>query len=273
EPGVFSMGDDSGKYDDEKPQFDCAITQPYALARFPVTNRQYLAFLDDLERQGKHDEARKRRPRTWPGRRYRPGSGSHPVAAVSWYAATAYAEWLDAALRERGFLSPEEAVRLPTEPEWERAAAYPVVLPAKSTHTERRDYPWGAWPAAAADEDSDEVIRRAALCANTVESGIGDTSPVGIFPQGAAACGAEELAGNVFEWCATAYQKYPLPGDMVRETLDTVSQKRAYVLRGGSWYFDRDLARCVYRDGSNPGYVYGHRGFRLARLFSSSSSS
>lgn len=51
-PGAFSMGDSNGRYDDEKPQFDCPITQPYALARFPVTNGQYFRFVEALAGRG-----------------------------------------------------------------------------------------------------------------------------------------------------------------------------------------------------------------------------
>ena len=107
--------------------------------------------------------------------------------------------------------------------------------------------------------------------ANTSESRIGGTSVVGIFPHGAAACGAEELAGNVWERCSTPYLKYPLTSEVGAESLYT-KNKRAdstYVLRGGSWGKDRGFARCACRSGSYPGRVYDRYGFRLARLFSS----
>ncbi|NJO85218.1 MAG: formylglycine-generating enzyme family protein [Blastochloris sp.] len=87
-----------------------------------------------------------RRPRNWPGRNYRPGTGNHPVTAVNWYDATAYAAWLDAQLRAAGVLGVDETIRLPSEPEWERAAAYPIVMPKDNPLTAHRDYPWGEWP-------------------------------------------------------------------------------------------------------------------------------
>jgi formylglycine-generating enzyme required for sulfatase activity len=90
--------------------------------------------------------------------------------------------------------------------------------------------------------------------ANTPESRIGGTSVVGIFPHGAAACGAEELSGNVWEWCSTPPLKYPSKGEVSAESLYT-RNKRAdstYVLRGGSWNYDRDLARCACRLAAPP---------------------
>lgn len=90
EPGTFSMGDDNGGLDDEKSQFDYTIRRPYALARFPVTNRQYLLFIEALAGCGTPEAvaaARKLlqlmemheqepedvRPFYWPGACYRAG--------------------------------------------------------------------------------------------------------------------------------------------------------------------------------------------------------
>jgi formylglycine-generating enzyme required for sulfatase activity len=286
-PGTFSMGDTNGKYDDEKPQFDYTIRRPYALARFPVTNRQYLLFVEawagrgapeavaaanrlkDLMKQ--HGETPETyngfRPRFWPGARYRAGEGNHPVVGVTWYAATAFAWWADAWLRALGRLAEGEEVRLPTEAEWERAAAYPPALPGGNTRAGRREYPWGAELTTAT---GGSMI--ASIQANTSESRIDGTSVVGIFPHGAAACGAEELAGNVWEWCSTPYLKYPLTSEVGAESLYTKNKRagRTCVLRGGSWGHSRDRARCACRlDGSPYHVVFVFYGFRLARLFSS----
>lgn len=96
---------------------------------------------------------------------------------------------------------------------------------------------------------------------------------MGIFPHSMADCMAEELAGNVWEWCATAYQEYPLPDDLEAESIYTSPnwERRTYVLRGGSWRFARTDARCGARRRYPDDYL-GNYGFRLARLFSSESS-
>ncbi len=267
-PGPFVMGDDNGKRDNEKPAFTCRIPRPYALARYPVTNRQYERFLEDLRSSGRNEEAEQRRPRYWPGRSYRAGAGNHPVVGVSWLDACAFAQWANDT-----FLTPEqrargEQIRLPTEPEWERAAAYPLTLPADNPGMDRREYPWGDWPANLTDMTNDSI--NSTIPANIDESKVGGTTAVGIFPQGRATCGAEELAGNVWEWCSTPYQRYPLPEDLSPETIDTTEdyKDRTYVLRGGSWFTGQSDARCAYRLHSLPVNLYYFYGFRLAHSFS-----
>ena len=285
EPGTFSMGDTNGKYNNEKPQFDYTIRRPYALARFPVTNRQYLLFVEALVGRGtpeavaaanrlkdlmkQHGETPETynvfRPYFWLGARYRAGEGNHPVVGVTWYAATAFAWWADAWLRALGRLAEGEEVRLPTEAEWERAAAYPPALPGGNTRAGRREYPWGAELTTAT---GGSMI--ASIQANIDESKISGTSVVGIFPHGAAACGAEELAGNVWEWCSTPYLEYPFKDEVSAESLYTKNKRAGrYVLRGSSWYYPRVLAYCACRYDLNPVLGYDILGFRLARLFSS----
>lgn len=286
EPGVFSMGDSNGKYGDEKPQFAYTIRRPYALARFPVTNRQYLLFVEALAGHGtaeaveaarkllplmeQHNQtAEEFRPRYWPGARYRAGEGNHPVVGVTWYAATAFAWWADAWLHALGALAEGEQLRLPTEAEWERAAAYPPALSGGNARAGRCEYPWGADLTAATGGSITASIQ-----ANIDESKIEGTSVVGIFPHGAAACGAEELAGNVWEWCSTPKLDYPFKGEVSTESLYTKNKRASstYVLRGGSWINFRDYALCAYRAAYVPDYDDGHLGFRLARLFSLSPS-
>jgi formylglycine-generating enzyme required for sulfatase activity len=268
-PGAFRMGDDNGYYDDEKPAFDYTIRRRYALARFPVTNRQYLRFLEDLEAQGRDEEANARRPRTWPGQRFRAGEGNHPVTGVGWEDATAFAAWA----HER-YLTPEQraagaAIRLPTEPEWERAAAYPRELPGGATDAGRREYPWGPWPDLTATASGSITT---GIPANIDETGLGGTSAVGIFPHGAAACGAQDMAGNVWERCATPclpYTELARTDDLAPITLyDLWVFDQTYALRGGSYHDARYTARCASRGGDNPLGWIKDVGLRLARLFS-----
>ncbi len=280
EAGEFSMGDDEGLYDDEKPQFIYRINRPFALARFPVTNRQYLRFLEALAgrgdrptvnaaqqvltewRQAKLSDARLH-PRFWSGARYRPGEGNLPVVGVSWYAASAFARWVDIWLHTIGVLSTGEEVRLPSEAEWERAAAYPVVLPAGAPRVGRRTYPWGKQ---LTETPASSIV--SSIEANVGISGIEQPSVVGIFPHGAAACGAEDMAGNVWEWCSTWYVPYPLGADIKPESFYNLTRVRTFVLRGGSWYFAATVARCACRCNLSPDPGYDYWGFRLARLFS-----
>lgn len=262
--GVFSMGDDNGA-SDERPQFDCTIRQPYALARFPVTNRQYLLFVEGLAGRGsdeacaaaqqvleKHPQrsAEDFHPRYWSGARYRAGEGNHPVVGVDWHAASAFAAWVDIWLHAAQFVKPQERILLPSEAEWERAAAYPLVLPGGDTRAGRREYPWGAWS---------EVVR-----ANSDESGISDTSVVGIFPHGAADCGAEELAGNVWEWTRSAYRPYPYDAS-VECAMGEGDSEKWLTVRGGGWGTHPFHLRASNRNYNPPDDHYDELGFRLVR--------
>ncbi len=280
EAGEFSMGDDEGQYDNEKPQFIYRINRPFALARFPVTNRQYLRFLEALAGRGDQPTVNAAqqvlaewrqaalldallRPRFWSGARYRPGEGNLPVGGVTWYAASAFARWVDIWLHEIGVLSTGEEVRLPSEAEWERAAAYPVVLPAGAPRAERRTFPWGEQ---LTETPASSIV--SSIEANVRASGINQPSVVGIFPHGAAACGAEDMAGNVWEWCSTWYVRYPLEADIKPESFYNLTRGRTFVLRGGSWDLTAAYARCAYRSSYRPDLALDDWGFRLARLFS-----
>jgi formylglycine-generating enzyme required for sulfatase activity len=198
-----------------------AFLQDFWLGRFPVTNFQYLAFL----RAG-HQE---RRPSTWYLGAYPWSQPSHPVCGVSAADADAYAAWLSA---ETG-----HQYRLPAEAEWEHAAKGPG----------GRDFPWG------------EKFDRAR--ANTRESGIHTTTPVGVFPAGAGPFGHLDLAGNVEEYVAGPYLPYP-GGARVDDHL--TQQLGSYrVTRGGSFARYGDLARTRRRHGAFPSPLYPC-GFRIA---------
>ena len=140
---------------------------------------------------------------------------------VDWFEAAAFCKWAGG--------------RLPSDKEWEAAARGP----------EGDQYPWGNdW------EDG--------LC-NTDEAGLGVTSPVGLFPRSRQAeFGIEDLAGNVWEWCASLYD----PSDKDRP--DT------RVLRGGSWDRRQDFARSAYRLWSSPRFRSYAVGFRVVRSSPSS---
>lgn len=141
----------------------------------------------------------------------------HPVTGVDWESATAYCGWLGERL---GGLD----VRLPTEDEWERAAR----------GDDDREFPWG-----------DEY--RTGL-ANLVDLGIGTTTPVGSYPQGASPFGVLDMAGNVDEWTSTLYAPYPGAPAEVPRTEDWAFDP--HVTRGGAFRHDRDLARCARRHGA-----------------------
>ncbi|OAR23718.1 serine/threonine protein kinase [Streptomyces sp. ERV7] len=141
---------------------------------------------------------------------------NHPVTAVSWEAATAYCRWLGEQLDGLD-------VRLPTEDEWERAAR----------GDDGREFPWGA--------------EYQPGLANLVDLGIGTTTPVGSFPDGASPFGVLDMAGNADEWTSTLYAPYPGAPAKVPRTEDCAFDP--HITRGGAFRHDRDLARCARRHG------------------------
>jgi len=99
-----------------------------------------------------------------------PTVADHPATDLTYLDADAFCAWATEAL--------QATVRLPTADEWEAVAR----------GTDARPYPWG--------DTFDE-----ARC-NCAEAGWGWTVPVDKHPDGAGPFGAEQLAGNVWEWVA-----------------------------------------------------------------------
>lgn len=194
----------------------------FRIGRHPVTHQEYRDFL--------RDSGQARLPASWRLGRYPHEWSNHPVHGLRPDDADAYAAWL---ARRTG-----RPFRLPTEAEWEYAAAGP----------DGREFPWG------------EAFNLA--LANTAELGLLGTTPVGCFAGGASWCGALDLAGNVEEYVGDTYQPYP-GGDAVEDDLVRLDPRHR-VARGGSCARFADLARTRRRHGAidlNEVYVMG---FRLA---------
>ena len=157
---------------------------------------------------------------------------SQPVVGVCWYEAAAYTNWL-AELTGRPF-------RLPSEPEWEWAA-----------RRGGRPFPWGRrW-----DENR----------LNSLEGRVMRATPVGAYPQGATEDGIHDLAGNVWEWTATRYARYPYDPNANLEDPDAAGIR---VVRGGGWTAHRRMVRCACRYWGNPWLGDLYLGYRLARASS-----
>jgi formylglycine-generating enzyme required for sulfatase activity/energy-coupling factor transporter ATP-binding protein EcfA2 len=255
------FGGERAYYEPELPQHGVDLST-YYIARYPVTQAQYLAFVE----AGGYQEPRYWReaqaagiwragqvrgwaedvPRDRPDDFGEPFSlPNHPVVGVTWYEVLAYCRWLTEQLRAwertaepiRRLLCEESwQVRLPTEAEWEKAAR----------GAEGRIFPWGDEP------DSER--------ANYGDTGIGSTSAVGCFPGGGSPYGVLDMAGNVWEWCHSLYKPYPYKQEGGREGLGVEGER---VLRGGAFFvYERDV-RCAYRLRYLPYYRLNFIGFRV----------
>ena len=172
--GEFLMGSDKTKdklaYDDETPQHTVYLPE-YRIARVPVTVAQFAAFMaanpgyrTTAEEQGSAwsytgSEWKEIKGADWAHPRG-PESDvrakqDHPVTCVSWHDAVAFCKWA--------------GVRLPTEAEWEKAAR----------GTDGRIWPWG------------NREPNSGVC--NFNMTVGDTTPVGRYPDGKSPYG---LAGR-----------------------------------------------------------------------------
>lgn len=243
-PGTYPIGhaDES-----DNPPRQHVLTYRYQIAKYPITYRQFQAFIDADDGWNNKD--------WWDGlaaddeHKAQPGDqefkyGNHPRERVSWYDAMAFCRWLSYRLGGDYALDKIDqwAVRLPTEYEWEVAAR----------GKDGRIYPY--------EGDFD------AAKGNTDETGIGQTSAVGIFPDGASPFGALDMSGNVWEWCLTGYNS-----PQERAAAENLRSNTGRVLRGGGslrliGFFGLDIARAASRGSYDPGYRNVDSGFRLCRV-------
>ena len=231
----------------EQPAHKAVISRGLWLYRHTVTNGQYGRFLEQA----------KRHPHPW-WSEFRDHQRL-PVNLVTWSDGVAYAKWAGGAL--------------PTEAQWEYAARGP----------QNRLFPWGnewdrtkcACPEFHAQRALSSVVAWEAWHQSIGARKDGGAwsfdgnivlkhlCEVGSFPQGASWCGALDMSGNVWEWCADWYG-----ADWYRNpsTHDPTgpSTGDARVMRGGSWYDNVVSCRSAARDADTPIRRDADLGLRVA---------
>jgi formylglycine-generating enzyme required for sulfatase activity len=216
--------------------------EPFYIAKYLVTYAQYQAFVgaeDGFENlawwQGM-PEAYQRQPLA----EQRTKLLTNPRDSISWYQSVAFARWMNQRLQGLEVPHPSgegvlrvgdnAQIRLPTEWEWQWAA---------QNGAETRPYPWGETNTG---------------YANTAEAGLKQAIAVGMYPHGAAACGALDMAGNLMEWCVN---------DKANLELIDVESTASKALRGGDWGYGLENATCAYCDDEDPGRIDVLNGCRL----------
>ncbi|MGW0790625.1 ergothioneine biosynthesis protein EgtB [Streptomyces sp. NPDC002911] len=171
----------------------------------------------------------------WLRRRFgvtEPVQADEPVLHVSWYEADAYARWAGR--------------RLPTEPEWEKAARHD---PASGRSLR---YPWG---------DEDPTPERANLGQRHLRP-----AAAGAYPAGRSPAGAGQLIGDVWEWTSSDFLPYPgFAAFPYREYSEVFFGPGHKVLRGGSFAVDPVACRGTFRNWDLPVRRQIFSGFRTAR--------
>jgi formylglycine-generating enzyme required for sulfatase activity len=233
--GEFTFGGELVASGMEKP---VKISLPrFWVAKYLITYTQFQLFVED--EKGFRDDS------WWEGlslhHRETGDQGfkldNHPRERVSWYDSMAFCRWLEAQRRSEQVTLPRGApedyvIRLPTDQEWEKAAR----------GTDGRVYPYpGPF----------DVSK-----GNTVDTGIDQTTAVGIFPEGASPYGALDMSGNVWEWCRTDY-------DHADSNAPSGTGAVHRVLRGGSWRNSPRLALATWRLRGYPAFHSDDAGFRV----------
>ncbi len=233
----------------------------FAMLRFPVTNYEYIAYLDALVRAGKEQDALRKAPRERGGTVGRQGAliygrdaegrfilrqdadgdkwePTWPVVMVDHAGAEGYARWHTARTRQPW--------RLPLSLEWEKAAR----------GVDGRFYPWGDYLDPTWCCMADSHSRRPTL------------APVDAYPTDESPYGVHGLAGNTRDWCLDPHaeggplilhHKAALPN---ANKPDTTTPR--YV-RGGCWSGNAHAARAAAQLWLDPDRRGSEVGLRLVR--------
>jgi len=252
--GLFRLGaerNDEFIFDNEKWAHEVNIAR-FKIAKYAVSNQQYLEFVEDRGYQKERywsNEAwawRKKEnlqhPVYWKhdsgGQWYEKQFDqwvllefNHAVIHVSWYEAQAFCKWSNR--------------RLPSEAEWEFAAAYD---PAKE---QKNIYPEG------------NELNHCHANLDCVNLG---TTDVTAYPEGDNAFGCRQMYGNVWEWTVSTFIPYPgFSPDWYREYSQPLFE-RTKVLRGGAWTTRSRMLRCTLRNYYGPDRNDVFAGFRTCAV-------
>jgi iron(II)-dependent oxidoreductase len=204
-------------YDNERPRHRVEMA-PFLIDRTPVTNAAYIEFIEETgaeppmywEPGGEGGWMRTAMGRT------EPVDPVLPVIHVSWEEADAFARWA--------------GKRLPTEVEWEAAAA-------------------------GADRDRANLDQLSFGCA-----------PAGAYADAPSDCGAVQMLGDVWEWTSSDFTAYPgfesFPYPEYSEVFFGDTYK---VLRGGAWAARRNVVRTSFRNWDHAERRQVFAGIRCAR--------
>ena len=228
---------------------------PFRIARAPVTNAEFAAFVRDggyrrrefwddegwAWREGvgaEHPvywlkgESKRRRVRHFDD--LTDLKPDRPVIHVNWYEANAYCRWAGR--------------RLPTEAEWEVAASSEPTPDGKGLARRKRRFPWG-----------DEMP--GSRHANLEGRALGCID-VASLPDGDSAFACRQMIGNVWEWTSSTFEPYPgFSVDPYKEYSEPWFGTRK-VLRGGGWATRERILTNRFRNFFTPDQRDVFAGFR-----------
>jgi iron(II)-dependent oxidoreductase len=279
--GLFQLGatpDEPFVFDNEKWAHPVQV-RPFAIARAPVTQAEFAAFVNDggyqqprfwsadgwnwrTQMDVQHPVYWERQSNgSWLRRdfdRWLPLEAHRPVLHVNWHEAMAYCTWAGR--------------RLPTEAEWEVAAAAepsgelsgelsgePSPVRGRLAPRKRR-FPWG-----------DSFTLHSPLTPHPSPPANLDWQAMGCvdvadFARGDSAFGCRQMIGNVWEWTASVFLPYPgFQADPYKEYSEPWFETHK-VLRGGCWASRSRLLRNTWRNFYVPERRDVWAGFRTCAL-------
>ena len=223
-------GRDAKYYENEHPQHEVTITEPFYMGVYEVTQAQWLAVMENNPSE------------------YSVCDGC-PVDRVSWNDAQEFISKLNA-------LENTDKYRLPTEAEWEYAAR-------GGTTT---IWYWDDDPSMACSyanvADQAWFEKNPNLIVHDCTDGFWWSAPVGQFSPNA--FGLFDMTGNVWEWCSDWYDENYYGQSSANDPKGPDSGANR-VNRGGGCYNTPNYTRSAVRGYNSPGGRNNNFGFRVAR--------
>ncbi|MCD4768960.1 MAG: formylglycine-generating enzyme family protein, partial [Bacteroidales bacterium] len=217
--GTFLMGSpetEVGRKEDEV-QHEVTVSA-FKMSKNTITREQYDLFYKATGRNKRY---------------YRPfGSHKHPATWVTWYDATAFAEWM--------------GCRLPTEAEYEYATRAGTTTP------------FYTGDCLTTDQANFNGKKPYANC----EKGINRNKPIDVGSFSPNAFGLYDMHGNMVEWCSDWYGEYSIDDKINPKGPETGEIK---VFRGGGNWHLAWRCRSACRGGDPPGNRGDGLSFRIVK--------
>jgi len=273
--GWFWAGGDPNAYDSLPRQRYWA--DAFVMQQFPVTNREYIMFLDDLVRQGYDSEALDHVPReraaavgTRGAMIYRRNAqgcfelqpdadgdvwlNEEPVSMIDWYAAQAYAAWRTH--------QDNRPWRLAMELEWVKAAR----------GVDGRFFPWG------------DGFDPSWCCMRSSHQGARNHALIESYPIDVSVYGIRGLGGNSRDWCqdisgveaptsVLVHTPTSPQTDNPQRPVGVRTGERRFrsgarrAVRGGAWNYSEINCRSGTRNANIPSDRLASVGIRLVRTY------
>ena len=253
--GAFELGADKFStdfvFDNEKWSHTVSVNS-YYISRYAVCNKQFATFVESggyqkseywsqegwrwrMSQDLSHPIYWRNSNEGWEVRwfdQWHPLEEYAAVINVSWFEAQAYCQWANR--------------RLPTELEWELAAAGEFNEDRQKYN--KRYYPWG-------DREPDNTLVN-------MDGSRPGTIDVRALPDGDSPFGCRQMIGNVWEWTDSTFAPYP---GFVADMYSDYSQPlffKTKVLRGGCWATRSRMIRNTWRNYYSPDRNDVFAGFR-----------